>query len=251
MFLKHYFYATLILCSSAFPAFVGQLFPPANIGAGPNVSCPNGEVLAWTGDAVNCTNPTPGVTASCAAGQVLTGISAGAPVCKSVPTCPAGETLNFNGTNFVCNASTMPTCGANQVLTYNGSAFVGVNKDPSIPTCAAGQFLTYNGLSFQCAGTQNVSIPTCGANQYVTANGSQFSCAALPSSGGASIEGEWCGTFWAVSDDYGDRWQGCPCGSAGFKDWLAIPPNNPGCPAGWIMIWVGTASSGVTTCMKE
>ena len=62
-------------------AHPGQLFPPANIGANPNIPCPNGQLLGWHGDRVDCTNPTPGVTVSCPAGQFLTAITNGVPVC--------------------------------------------------------------------------------------------------------------------------------------------------------------------------
>jgi len=74
---------TFVLASfAAFsPAKAGQLFPPNNIGSNPNISCPNGELLSWKGDHVDCTNPTPGVTVSCPEGQVLTGITHGSPLC--------------------------------------------------------------------------------------------------------------------------------------------------------------------------
>jgi len=65
------------------PANAGQLFPPNNIGANPNIACPNGQLLSWQGDHVDCTNPTPGVTISCPEGQVLTGIASGVPSCTS------------------------------------------------------------------------------------------------------------------------------------------------------------------------
>jgi hypothetical protein len=77
--------ASLIgFCSLAAPPVqAGQLFPPDNIGANPNVSCPNGGVLTWHGDRVDCVNPTPGVSVSCPPGHVLTGISNGSPICIS------------------------------------------------------------------------------------------------------------------------------------------------------------------------
>ena len=178
--------ALLAVCTVAASAQAGQLFPPANIGSNPNIACPNGQVLAWTGEAVACTNPTPGVTVSCPAGQVLAGINSGQAACVTVPACSANQQLNFNGTQFVCTPSTVPTCAAGQVITFNGTSFVCVNEDPAVPTCAAGQFLTYNGVAFQCSGTQpSISIPTCGANQVVTANGSQLICANVPTASGA------------------------------------------------------------------
>ena len=83
---KSYFYAaTAFICfgSLSVPAHAGQLFPPANIGSNPNTSCPNGSLLTWRGDHVDCANPTPGVTVSCPSGQVLNGISNGVPMCTA------------------------------------------------------------------------------------------------------------------------------------------------------------------------
>ncbi len=179
------------LCTIAASAQAGKLFPPSNIGANPNIPCPSNQLLAWTGDAVACANPTPGVSVSCPAGTVLNALNgASPPTCVSVPSCSVNQQLNFNGTQFVCTPSTVPTCAAGQAITFNGTSFVCVNEDPAVPTCAAGQFLTYNGVGFQCSGTQpSITIPTCGANQYVTANGSQLICANLPTAGGGITGG--------------------------------------------------------------
>ncbi len=74
--------ASFMLLAPLASAQAGQLFPPNNIGSNPNVPCPNGSMLDWTGDAVECTDPTPGVTVSCPQGQVLNGITNGKPVCS-------------------------------------------------------------------------------------------------------------------------------------------------------------------------
>ena len=89
----------IYLCTLASQVQAGQLFPPNNIGQNTNVPCPNGELLTWNGDHVDCTNPTPGVSVSCPAGQFLTGISNGSPICApdndSVSiACPAGQFLS-------------------------------------------------------------------------------------------------------------------------------------------------------------
>ena len=55
---------SMFILSPLSSAQAGQLFPPANIGNNPNVYCPNGQVLAWHSDHVDCANPTPGVTVS-------------------------------------------------------------------------------------------------------------------------------------------------------------------------------------------
>jgi hypothetical protein len=90
-------------------AQAGNLFPPENIGANPNISCPNGQLLGWTGNSVNCTNPTPGVTTTlCPAGQMLVGITGGSPDCAGVSvSCPAGEVLT-GLTNGAANCVAMP-----------------------------------------------------------------------------------------------------------------------------------------------
>ena len=84
IFKSHFFAASALICfcTAAAPAQAGALFPPDNIGKNPNVACPNGQVLSWQGDRVDCVNPTPGVTVSCPAGQVLTGITNGVPTCS-------------------------------------------------------------------------------------------------------------------------------------------------------------------------
>ncbi len=73
------------------PAMAGNLFPPDNIGANPNAPCPNNQTLKWTGNSLVCADPSPGVTISnCPAGQVLVGISNGAPQCQVMDTAPQG-----------------------------------------------------------------------------------------------------------------------------------------------------------------
>lgn len=72
-------------------ANAGRLFPPSNIGADPNTTCPSGQVLSWQRDHVDCMDPTPGVSLSCPAGQLLTGITNGTPVC--VPPSGGGSTI--------------------------------------------------------------------------------------------------------------------------------------------------------------
>lgn len=75
--------ACLVLFLSLMPtAWAGSLFPPENIGSDPNVACPNGKVLAWSGDSVVCQDPTPGVSLKCPTGQILTEIKNGTPVCS-------------------------------------------------------------------------------------------------------------------------------------------------------------------------
>ena len=102
MTFKSYFYtATAFICfgSLSVPAHAGQLFPPANIGTRPNVSCPSGSVLTWHGDHVDCADPTPGVTVSCPAGQIMTGIANGQAVCVATPTQTYGGAYMLNRDN--------------------------------------------------------------------------------------------------------------------------------------------------------
>src|ERR1700689_1120591 len=105
MIIKSNFLATcafIYFCNLAFSAHAGQLFPPNNLSQNPNIACPNGGVLTWNSDHVDCVNPTPGVTVTCAAGEVLTGINSGRAACIAIPICGAGQSLAFNGSNFSC-----------------------------------------------------------------------------------------------------------------------------------------------------
>jgi hypothetical protein len=118
---KSRFYITAALLFGV-PAFVpftsaqaGQLFPPANIGSNPNIACPSNQVLAWTGQSVACVNPTPGVSVSCPAKQMLVGIASGSPVCIN-PTqdvsvsCASGQALTgiVNGVAQCAQLPVMP-----------------------------------------------------------------------------------------------------------------------------------------------
>jgi len=97
MAIKSTFFVTTALvcfCGLAVPAQAGQLFPPENIGPNPNVSCPNGRVLTWHVDHIDCADPTPGVSVSCPAGQVVADISNGAPVC--IPLLSPSQSAWFN-----------------------------------------------------------------------------------------------------------------------------------------------------------
>lgn len=88
----------LLAISLSVPAHAaGALFPPEGLSS--SQPCPSGQVLGWTGNSVACTDPTPGVTVSCGAGQTLTGISNGAPICVVHPSwvaVPLTSTTPFN-----------------------------------------------------------------------------------------------------------------------------------------------------------
>jgi hypothetical protein len=109
MIFKTRLYSAACLLSMAtlapFTAKAGQLFPPENIGQNPNVVCPHGMVLDWTGNAVTCTDPTPGVSVSCPSGQLMTAITYGRPTCVpqvTVPNCGANQYVTANGATFSC-----------------------------------------------------------------------------------------------------------------------------------------------------
>ena len=120
-------YATLAVVAffvlAPLAAQAGQLFPPADLAAAgtPNVSCPNGKVLTWgklasapTDPVIICADPTPGVTVTCPAEQVLTGITNGQAVCaasNSSTSCPANQVM-------VGIAKGVPVCKV--VSTANG-----------------------------------------------------------------------------------------------------------------------------------
>jgi hypothetical protein len=103
-----YITAALLFGCPVFAPFTsaqaGQLFPPANIGTNPNIPCQSNQVLGWTGESVACINPTPGVSVSCPAGQLLTGIVNGAAQCTQ---------LSYLNTNLVCAAGT--SAGPDQI----------------------------------------------------------------------------------------------------------------------------------------
>jgi hypothetical protein len=98
MFFKIRFYgkAALIALISFAPlasAQAGQLFPPDDLATAgtPNIACPNGKLLNWTGETVRCTDPSPGVTVpSCPSGQAVTGVVNGVASCAAIPTPPIG-----------------------------------------------------------------------------------------------------------------------------------------------------------------
>ena len=129
MFFKSHCLATAALicfCTLATSAQAGQLFPPNNIGQNPNVSCPNGELLTWHGDRVDCTSPTPGVTVSCPAGQVLTGITNGVPVCTSIGGACVARYAN-SSTKIACGLSSSVSCEPGEYVLAGG--FYGGGND--------------------------------------------------------------------------------------------------------------------------
>lgn len=118
-------------------ASAGSLFPPDNMLASPGSECPNGTVLAWTGNSVICRDPTMGVTITCPDGSYMAKINQGEPTCISVGAefmCPPGQSLQIvttttrgpggrtldSGTSeFVCKdvlASITQTCGSSQAM---------------------------------------------------------------------------------------------------------------------------------------
>jgi len=105
----------IVILVAVASADAAQLFPPANIGADPNVPCPNGGVLSWSGDGVICVDPTAGVNVSCPAGQMLTGISNGQAVC-------AGTSTSLSCSGPGCEVPGNGSClGANCVVDGNGT----------------------------------------------------------------------------------------------------------------------------------
>lgn len=75
---------TALFCIITASAQAGTLFPPEKMGA--DGKCLAGQVLRWTGNSVECDDPSDGVTvAGCASGQIMNGIAAGKPVCVAAP----------------------------------------------------------------------------------------------------------------------------------------------------------------------
>lgn len=95
-----------------------------------------------------------------------------------IPTCTAGNTLNFDGTDFSCAATTIAV----------NSTTISINNVTDVPTCGANTHLSYDGSVLSCSAdviaenTTTISyhnvtdIPTCGAGTYLTFSGTALSC---------------------------------------------------------------------------
>lgn len=160
MFFKSHFFATAALicfCTLATSVQAGQLFPPGglptNAEGEPDATqnCPNGEVLSWNGanGAVECVDPTSGVTISCPAGQVLTGITNGQALCKRL-----GVFSAVAGQSVTCSYNFVSQNGVGHIVTYygkvdeNGQPFVRINiADVDDTGWVAGTYLEDRTLS--------------------------------------------------------------------------------------------------------
>lgn len=143
----------------------GSLFPPANSSG----ACPNNKVLTWGGDHLDCVDPTPGVSVSCPAGQVLTGIAQGNSVCSAPPanpgtdnipntvSCPAGQMLS----GF---AQGKPICSALVCRQVSGGLAGPGRGNNVVVMCNADEFAMNGGgiSAMQCAnnfGFLHTSVP--------------------------------------------------------------------------------------------
>ena len=210
MSFKSCFYASAAMISflgfvPLAPAQAGQLFPPSNIGANPNVTCPSGQVLGWTGDAVACTNPTPGVTTTaCPTGQQMVQISGGTPVCAN-PTpgvtvsCPSGSIL-VGITNGAANCLPSPaiadtvtvSCPSGDVLTgiTNGAAncvALPAGTSTSSTTVAAPPALLPYPSAIACPLGSSQTFPFKGLSNGVYTYGGEFSNVDEADAGTATI----------------------------------------------------------------
>ena len=154
-----------------------QLFPPANIGANANSPCPNGQVLGWTGQGVNCTDPTPGVTTTnvCPSGYYADAIVKGGADCKPLTVvCNSGYYLEgiING-SADCR-SVVAVCNPGYYLEgiINGSADckpLPTTPTPPPTTCTGGYVaITPNigqGGSFQYIPSQTTNMGSFGSKQ--------------------------------------------------------------------------------------
>ncbi len=244
MSFKSRYYAIIVMVSllalaPLASAQAGNLFPPANIGANPNIPCPNGSVLSWSGDSVTCTDPTPGVTtttscptgqvmmgvsggkatcvplsttSTCPTGQVMMGVSAGAATCvplSTTSTCPTGQVMMGMANGSPVCASLTSACGAGSALTYTGGGFACVNVDQqaNVPTCTGGNYLTFNGSSFGCSQQAALNV-SCAAGQVLTgiSNGLPVCVTANTSgsSGWVTVPSEGYNTIgnWVLGPDY-------------------------------------------------
>ncbi|MDR3423863.1 MAG: hypothetical protein P4M13_02120 [Alphaproteobacteria bacterium] len=133
---------------------------------------------------------------SCPAGQVMTGMTNGAPQCANtvtIPGCPSGQMMTgINDGQPVCGGTTIQ-CPTGQVLSSDVNGTVTCVANDGTYTCPSGQVLTgiSNGVA-QCA-TANGNV-SCPAGQVMTgiSNG-QAVCVVQTS----DILGGW-GTYHAI-----------------------------------------------------
>jgi len=142
---------TFYLLSAAQTAQAGRVLPPINL---PNC-IGNNVFLSWsTNDngSVQCQDPSPAVSIpNCPAGQYISGIQNGVPVCSTAPSgsCPPGEVLVSVGGGGVTCASPLANlnanCPAGQVMvSINGGAPTCANPSPdvSVANCTSGYVMT-------------------------------------------------------------------------------------------------------------
>jgi len=106
-------------------AHAGSLFPPEGTHGSP---CPVGELLRWTGNGVECHNPSDGVTITgCGLGMVMNGIVKGVPSCVSAPlpshSCVAKDPsypCPINTKSVIINHSHLITQAWGDALTCRG-----------------------------------------------------------------------------------------------------------------------------------
>lgn len=84
----------LAVLAPSLQAHAGQLFPPEGITPETG-TCPDGHLVAWTGNSLKCQDPLAKLTITCPTGQYLAGINLGKPVCKKVETTTGGATLVY------------------------------------------------------------------------------------------------------------------------------------------------------------
>lgn len=175
-------------CSLPITSQAGILFPPANIGDNPNVKCPNGQVLNWTGQTVECADPTPGVTISCPPGQTLTGVTNGIATCSSIlPQCtPRYSTSAIKGP---CGAVSTVMCGPGEFALNGGIIASNDSAQSSAPV--------YDNKGMSVGWTISVlndGTSPCAINDYNTdgavAGGSQGNPPSFSIGNGAHIEAQ-------------------------------------------------------------
>lgn len=134
--------------------YAGQLFPPDNIGPDVTISCPNHSVLTWTGNSVECTDPSKGVSIEkCGLGELMSGIRQGIAICeKPIATeNPWRQWLNtqkntkYNLTKFPVTVEVSYSAGGPQHALYVLSNWVDVQDGSR--TGARVAYVNPNGLS--------------------------------------------------------------------------------------------------------
>jgi len=111
-------------------------------------TCGAGQFLTSNGSGFTCTNTT-SLSFNCPAGQALTGISSGSPVCSnlpSVPACNTGQYVAGDGNQLTCVNLPTARCSTGPMLSMGANlsaSSVPTGTNVTIGTDGCGSMVTY------------------------------------------------------------------------------------------------------------